>query len=77
MPLTASCPLLPPASALPVWGLYYDNEMQNSANAYSTSTNQTGWVLGVGLDYGVLDNLSARTEYFYTDYSNALNYEHA
>ncbi|MEI6334276.1 MAG: outer membrane protein [Methylococcaceae bacterium] len=54
-------------------GLYYDNEEQNSANAYSTSTTQTGWVLGGGLEYGVLDNLSVRTEYLYTDYGNALN----
>jgi len=54
-------------------GLYYDNEIQNSANAYSTSTTQTGWVLGGGLEYGVLDNLSVRTEYLYTDYGNALN----
>ena len=54
-------------------GLYYDNEEQNSDNAYSTSTTQTGWVLGGGLEYGVLDNLSVRTEYLYTDYGNALN----
>lgn len=54
-------------------GLYYDNEEQNSANAYSTSTTQTGWVLGGGLEYGVLDKLSVRTEYLYTDYGNALN----
>jgi outer membrane immunogenic protein len=54
-------------------GLYYDNEEQNSANSYSTSTAQAGWVLGGGLEYGVLDNLSVRTEYIYTDYGNALN----
>lgn len=54
-------------------GLYYDNEEQNNANAYSTSTAQAGWVLGGGLEYGVLDNLSVRTEYLYTDYGNALN----
>jgi len=54
-------------------GLYYDNEKQNSANAYSTSTTQTGWVLGGGLEYGVFDNFSVRTEYLYTDYGNALN----
>ena len=54
-------------------GLYFDNEEQNSDNAYSTSTTQTGWVLGGGLEYGVLDNLSVRTEYLYTDYGNALN----
>jgi outer membrane immunogenic protein len=54
-------------------GLYYDNEKQDSNNSYSTSTTQTGWVLGGGLEYGVFDNFSVRTEYLYTDYGNALN----
>lgn len=51
-------------------GLYYNNEANN---AYSKSTAQTGWVLGAGLEYGFLDNLSARLEYLYTDYGSALN----
>lgn len=51
-------------------GLYYSNE---AGNSYSQSTAQTGWLLGGGLEYGVLDNLSARLEYLYTDYGNALN----
>ena len=54
-------------------GLYYDNDQQNSNTAYSTSTAQAGWVLGGGLEYGILDNLSVRAEYIYTDYGNALN----
>jgi opacity protein-like surface antigen len=54
-------------------GLYYDNDQQNSNTSYSTSTAQAGWVLGGGLEYGILDNLSVRTEYLYTDYGNALN----
>jgi outer membrane immunogenic protein len=51
-------------------GLYYNNE---SNNAYSKTTAQTGWVLGAGLEYGVLENLTARLEYLYTDYGSALN----
>ena len=42
-------------------------------NAYAKTTTQTGWVLGSGVEYGFLDNLSARLEYLYTDYGNALN----
>jgi outer membrane immunogenic protein len=51
-------------------GLYYNNE---SNNAYSKTTAQTGWVLGAGLEYGVLENLTAWLEYLYTDYGSALN----
>jgi outer membrane immunogenic protein len=51
-------------------GLYYNNEHNE---AYNKSTTQTGWVLGAGVEYGVLDNLSARLEYLYTDYGSALN----
>lgn len=40
---------------------------------YTTSTSQVGWVLGAGLEYGVLENLSVRTEYLYTDYGNAMH----
>ncbi len=54
-------------------GLHYENEDLNSENTYSTSTTQTAWVLGGGLEYGVLDNLSVRTEYIYSDYGNGLN----
>ena len=50
-------------------GLNYNGEADN----YGKTTTQTGWVLGTGLEYGVLDNLSVRTEYLYTDYGNALN----
>jgi outer membrane immunogenic protein len=50
--------------------LNYTNEANN---AYSKSTVQTGWVLGAGLEYSVLDNLSTRLEYLYTDYGSALN----
>lgn len=50
-------------------GLNYVGEMET----YAKTTAQTGWVLGTGLEYGVLDNLSVRTEYLYTDYGNALN----
>ncbi len=52
-------------------GLSYNNE--NSQEAYSKTTTQTGWVLGGGLEYGLLSNLSIRTEYLYTDYGKALN----
>jgi opacity protein-like surface antigen len=51
-------------------GLYYNNELNN---AYSTSTTQTGWVLGGGVEYGVMENMSVRAEYLYTDYGSALN----
>ena len=51
-------------------GLYYNND---TGNAYSKSTAQTGWVLGGGLEYGFLENLTGRLEYLYTDYGNALN----
>ncbi len=54
-------------------GLHYENEELNSENTYSTSSTQTAWVLGGGLEYGVFDNLSVRTEYIYSDYGNALN----
>lgn len=50
-------------------GLNYNSE----ADAYAKKTTQTGWVLGGGLEYGVLKNLSVRTEYLYTDYGTALN----
>ena len=49
-------------------GLYYDNDQGNS---YSQRTVQTGWVLGGGLEYGVLENLSARLEYLYTSYGSS------
>ncbi len=52
-------------------GLNYDSDEVTSA--YAKTTTQTGWVLGGGLEYGVLNNLSVRTEYLYTDYGNALN----
>jgi outer membrane immunogenic protein len=51
-------------------GLYYTNDI---GDAYSKSTAQTGWVLGGGMEYGFLDNLTGRLEYLYTDYGNALN----
>ncbi len=51
-------------------GLYYNNEDNES---YSKTTTQTGWVLGAGVEYGVLDNLFTRLEYLYTDYGSALN----
>ena len=50
--------------------LNYNNEQ---GDHYSTSTTQTGWVLGGGLEYGVMENLSVRAEYLYTGYGNALN----
>ena len=50
-------------------GFNYGSEADKDYKA----TTQTGWVLGGGLEYGVLDNLSVRTEYLYTDYGNALN----
>jgi outer membrane immunogenic protein len=53
-------------------GLDYTNEMGASENL-SKITTQVGWVLGGGLDYGVLANLSVRTEYLYSDYGKALN----
>jgi outer membrane immunogenic protein len=53
-------------------GLDYTNEMGTSENLSKTTT-QVGWILGGGLDYGVLANLSVRTEYLYTDYGKALN----
>ncbi len=54
-------------------GLNYNNEAPDQSEAISTTTTQTGWVLGGGLEYGVLTNLSVRTEYLYTDYGKALN----
>ncbi|MGZ4999887.1 MAG: outer membrane protein [Methylomonas sp.] len=48
---------------------YTDEANQN----YSQRTVQTGWVLGGGVEYGVLNNLSTRLEYLYTDYAGALN----
>jgi opacity protein-like surface antigen len=50
-------------------GLNYNSE----ADAYAKTTTQTGWVLGGGLEYGVLKNLSVRTEYLYADYGSALS----
>ncbi|MCQ8105934.1 porin family protein [Methylomonas sp. SURF-2] len=47
----------------------YTNEAHDN---YSTETTQTGWVLGAGIEYGFLDNLSARLEYLYTDYGKGL-----
>jgi outer membrane immunogenic protein len=51
-------------------GLSYVNDTHI---AYDKTTTQTGWVVGGGLEYGVLDHLSARLEYLYTDYGDALN----
>jgi len=51
-------------------GLSYNNELKDN---YSKNITQTGWVLGGGLEYGVLSNLSVRTEYLFTDYGKALN----
>jgi outer membrane immunogenic protein len=51
-------------------GLYYSNE---AGNSYSQSTAQTGWVLGGGIEFGVMEHVSARIEYLYTDYGSALN----
>ena len=51
-------------------GMYYQNE---SGNAYNVRTAQTGWVLGGGVEYLFLKNLSGRVEYLFTDYGNALN----
>ena len=51
-------------------GLSYNNELKDS---YSKNTTQTGLILGGGLEYGVLSNLSVRTEYLFTDYGKALN----
>jgi outer membrane immunogenic protein len=65
--------LLPYFTAGVSWaslGLDYEND---KLNAYSQRTAQTGWVLGAGMEYGFLDNLSARFEYLYTDYGSALN----
>ncbi|MEI6270080.1 MAG: outer membrane protein [Methylococcaceae bacterium] len=53
-------------------GFNYNNEAGQS-EAIGTTTTQTGWVLGGGLEYGILTNLSVRTEYLYTDYGKALN----
>jgi len=50
--------------------LSYNNDVGDS---YSKSTTQTGWVLGAGLEYGFLKNLSGRVEYLYSGYGNALN----
>ena len=52
-------------------GLSYSNE--NLHESYSKTTTQTGWVVGGGLEYGLLTNLSGRVEYLYTDYGKALN----
>lgn len=51
-------------------GLTYSN---GGGNYYSKTTTQTGWVVGAGVEYGFLDNLSGRIEYMYTNYGNALN----
>jgi len=50
-------------------GLYYANE---AGDNYSKTTAQSGWVVGTGVEYGILSNLSTRLEYLYTDYGNAL-----
>lgn len=50
-------------------GASYQSE---SGNYAATTTAQTGWVLGGGVEYAVLDNLSTRLEYLYTDYGNAM-----
>ena len=46
-------------------GSTYTNE---SGNSYSNQNVQVGWVMGAGLEYSILQNLSVRTEYLYTDY---------
>lgn len=51
-------------------GLSYSNE---AGDTYSKRTTQAGWVLGTGIEYGILNNLSTRLEYIYTDYGNALH----
>jgi outer membrane immunogenic protein len=50
--------------------LGYTNDIGDS---YSKNTTQTGWVIGGGLEYGFMDNFSARLEYLYTSYGHALN----
>ena len=51
-------------------GLSYSNEQNNS---YSVNTTQTGWVLGGGLEYKLLESYSVRIEYLHIDYGTALN----
>ena len=51
-------------------GINYSN---GGGNSYNKTTTQTGWVVGAGVEYGFLENLSGRVEYMYTDYGNALN----
>jgi outer membrane immunogenic protein len=51
-------------------GMSYANA---GGNYYSKSTTQTGFVVGAGLEYGFLDNLSGRLEYLYSNYGNAIN----
>ena len=50
--------------------LQYTNE---TGDAYSKSSTQTGWVLGGGLEYGFLNGFSVRAEYLYTNYGRSLN----
>jgi outer membrane immunogenic protein len=49
--------------------LNYNNEVNDN---YRKTSTQIGWRLGGGLEYGLVENLSVRTEYLYTDYGNTL-----
>jgi outer membrane immunogenic protein len=51
-------------------GMSYANA---GGDFYTKTTTQTGWVVGGGVEYGFLDNLSGRLEYLYTNYGHALN----
>ena len=48
----------------------YTNE---NGDTYDKNTAQTGWVLGGGLEYAILEQLSLRAEYLYSDYGDALS----
>ena len=50
-------------------GLTYANEF---GDGYGKSTTQTGWVLGGGVEYRLLERVSVRAEYLYADYGRAL-----
>lgn len=51
-------------------GLTYANE---GSDYYSKNASQLGWLVGVGIEWAFMQHWSARAEYDFVDYGNAMN----